>query len=129
MYLMGPRTFIMILLVVLTTTSGCMFQVGIENLDESLNNGVVPQPSNVGSQAPVGIIDAYPEDGINVNFYSFVTAYVPTQQVFGAHSADKWYWVKSIISYFDLSKFFVTEDGYQVLISSEDNLVEGVIFE
>ena len=129
MYSMGPRTFIMILMVVLTTTSGCMFQVGIETLDESLNNGVVPQPDNAGSQAPVGIIDAYPEDGINVNFYSFVTAYVPTQQVFGAHSADKWYWVKSIISYFDLSKFFVTEDGYQVLISSEDNLVEGVIFE
>ena len=104
-----------------------MFQVGIEPIDGSSNDGgLLPDPGTV-VQAPVGMIDNYPADGVHITFQPLATTYVPTQQVF--NHDDKWFWVKSVISYFDLSKFFVTADGYKVLISSQDNLVEGAVFQ
>lgn len=137
--------------------TGCSFQVSIEDLDESLNTGVLPPglggDGGVGFRepAPVEMITEYPVDGLAVNFYSFVTTYNPTQEALGSSYrlqnqsnyevrtlssaedvssssvAKPWYWYKALITYLNVSKLFTTQDGYKVLVSTPDNLVESGI--
>lgn len=124
MNLSHARKYIVGLICIALTMSGCMFQVSLESLDQAITDSV--PPDLVGAIAPVDLIETYPSEGINVNFYSYVTAYIPTQQSYKSTNSAKWYWVKSIMSYLNLAKIFTTESGYRVLISSEDNLVEDI---
>lgn len=118
--------FVPVLSAMLFLTTGCMLQVGLEPI-EGITDGDSTNPVTVGDQVPVGISDDYPADGIEISFNSVATTYLPTQNVFT--SGSKWYWVKSLMTYFDLSKIFVTEDGYKVLLSSQDNLVEEIVIQ
>lgn len=124
---------ILILITVPTILVGCMFQVGISDLEQTIGGGDVPNtPPDLGNDdGGTGGDGSLTEvTGVGFYFHSLFTIYEPTREVFvvGPDAMEGWHWVKSVMGYLSFSKAHTTEDGYRVVSSSPDTLTEGGLF-